>query len=354
MGRIFLCFALSAVGFAAASNQYTLVESYDNTNFFDKFNFIESNYSTGNYNDVDPTQGYINYRNRADAAKLGLIATQGTEMFLGVNHRDMMDPKGKGRDSVRLESKQLYNYGLFISEFTHMPKVGCGVWPAFWTFGDPWPIKGEMDIYENWNLAEYNWMTLHTGNSSIVGNCTISQKNMANPVIATNCDVTFQDANQGENQACSTQESRGQWGSKSGGVYAMEWTSAHVKLWSWGRNSTPTDVKRRQPNPDLWGKPHFFAGGPSCNIDNHFLDQKIVLNIDFCGVAAGNPTLWGQQCRNATGYENCADYVAKNPDDFAEAFWKVKGIDIYQSALNGTRNAARHTKKLLHGARHHH
>ncbi len=75
-----------------------------------------------------------------------------------------------------------------------------------------------MDIYENWNLAEYNWMTLHTGNSSIVGNCTISQKNMANPVIATNCDVTFQDANQGENQACSTQESRGQWGSKSGGV----------------------------------------------------------------------------------------------------------------------------------------
>lgn len=41
MGRIILCFALSALGFAGASHQYALVESYDNTNFFDKFNFIE-------------------------------------------------------------------------------------------------------------------------------------------------------------------------------------------------------------------------------------------------------------------------------------------------------------------------
>ncbi|EGX96811.1 endo-1,3(4)-beta-glucanase, putative [Cordyceps militaris CM01] len=324
----------------APNRQYTLVESYNHTNFFDKFNFFESNYSTGNYNDVDPTSGYINYRNRDDAMKLGLIATQGSEMFLGVNHRDILDPKGKGRDSVRIESKQLYNYGLFIAEFTHLPKVTCGVWPAFWTFGDPWPVKGEMDIYENWNLAKDNAMTLHTGDSKEVGNCTICQENMVNPVVTTNCDVTFQDEHQSPNQACQTLEQGGQWGSQSGGVYAMEWTSGFVRLWSWSREETPADVKCRQPKPQLWGKPLFWAGGSSCDMDSHLRDQKLVLNIDFCGVAAGNPTLWGQQCRNATGYENCADYVAKHPDDFADAFWKVRAIDIYQAASNCTHSLA--------------
>ncbi|KAM0667673.1 hypothetical protein ACQRIT_003180 [Beauveria bassiana] len=352
MSPITLWFALAGLGFASAVNQYTLVESYNHTNFFDKFNFFVSNYGTGNYNDVDPTSGYINYRSREDAVKLGLIATQGSEMFLGVNHRDKLDPKGKGRDSVRIESKQLYNYGLFISEFTHMPKVGCGVWPAFWTFGDPWPVKGEMDIYENWNLAPYNMMTLHTGNSSQVGNCTISQHNMLNPVITTNCDVTYEDAKQGPNQACGTAEDRGQWGSKSGGVYAMEWTADYVRLWSWSRRDAPVDIKLQQPNPQLWGKPFFYAGGSSCDMDAHLRDQKLVLNIDFCGVAAGDAALWGQQCRNTTGYTNCTDYVANHPDHFADAFWKVKGIKIYKSHSNSTKST-KHINRHLHRLRHH-
>ncbi|TQV99080.1 endo-1,3(4)-beta-glucanase [Cordyceps javanica] len=339
MGPFIVWFYLVGIGCARAFNHYILEESYDHTNFFDKFRFFESDYSTGNYNDVDPTSGYINYRNQEDAAALGLIATQGTEMFLGVNHRDVLDPKGKGRDSVRIESKKLYNHGLFIAEFTHLPQVGCGVWPAFWTFGDPWPVKGEMDIYENWNLAKYNMVTLHTGNATEVGSCTISQENMLNPIITSNCDATFQDENQSANQACATEESRGQWGSRSGGVYAMEWTAEHIKLWSWSRDQTPADIKRRQPIPRRWGTPHFFAGGSSCDIDSHFRDQKLVLNIDFCGVAAGNPDLWKQQCLQTTGYENCADYVAKNPDDFANAFWKVKGIHVYRSALNATQDS---------------
>ena len=116
----------------------------------------------------------------------------------------------------------------------------------------------------------------------------------------------------------------------------MEWTSAHLKLWSWSRDSTPADVRSQRPNPESWGMPHFFAGGSSCNVNNLVVDQKLVLNIDFCGVAAGNPTLWGQQCRNATGYENCNDYVAENPGHFADAFWKVKGIDVYQATSNST------------------
>lgn len=117
----------------AAIESYQLFDSYNASNFFDKFNFVESKYGTGNYNDVDLSSGYINYRSRQDASDLGLIATQGSEVFMGVNHKDVLnntDPNGKGRDSVRIESIDRYTHGLFIADFTHLPKPTCGLWPA--------------------------------------------------------------------------------------------------------------------------------------------------------------------------------------------------------------------------------
>lgn len=117
----------------AAIQSYQLFDSYNASNFFDKFDFFESKYGTANYNDVDPTSGYINYRSQQDANDLGLIAYQGEEIFMGVNHKDVLnntDPNGKGRDSVRIESKARYTHGLFIADFTHLPKPTCGVWPA--------------------------------------------------------------------------------------------------------------------------------------------------------------------------------------------------------------------------------
>jgi beta-glucanase (GH16 family) len=54
--------------------------------------------------------------------------------------------------SGRIESK------VNISANSQTPKVrimarvklaaGNGLWPAFWTYGDPWPTKGEIDIIE--------------------------------------------------------------------------------------------------------------------------------------------------------------------------------------------------------------
>lgn len=117
----------------------------------------------------------------------------------------------------------------------------------------------------------------------------------------------------------------------------MEWSSEYIKVWSWSRNGTSKDIRLGKPNPQSWGKPHFYAGGSSCNVSRQVRDQKLVLNITFCGVAAGNPALWGQQCRNTTGYETCAEYVAKHPDDFADTFWRLKKIDVYHVASNGTK-----------------
>ena len=49
-----------------------------------------------------------------------------------------------GRKSVRIESKNQYNDGLFLFDILHTP-YGCGTWPSVW-LADPanWPNHGEI------------------------------------------------------------------------------------------------------------------------------------------------------------------------------------------------------------------
>jgi len=51
--------------------------------------------------------------------------------------------------SGRIESKKLYNPSqqgtLRIAARIKLP-AGEGLWPAFWSYGDPWPTQGEIDI----------------------------------------------------------------------------------------------------------------------------------------------------------------------------------------------------------------
>lgn len=70
-------------------------------------------------------------------------------------------PAGRGRPSVRIETKTRYNSGLFIYDIDHMP-TGPGSWPAFWAYGDNWPDNGEIDILEGIDGRNFNAMTLHT------------------------------------------------------------------------------------------------------------------------------------------------------------------------------------------------
>ena len=38
----------------------------------------------------------------------------------------------RGRDSIRIASKQHYEDSVVVLDLMHMP-TGCGTWPAFWT-----------------------------------------------------------------------------------------------------------------------------------------------------------------------------------------------------------------------------
>lgn len=49
---------------------------------------------------------------------------------LGVDSTNSYSVSDRGRPSIRLESKDTFDQGLFIADFLHMPPSHCGLWPA--------------------------------------------------------------------------------------------------------------------------------------------------------------------------------------------------------------------------------
>ena len=65
--------------------------------------------------------------------------------------------------SGRIESKTLFsannaNKNIRMLARIKLP-VGNGMWPAFWSYGDPWPTKGEIDILEARGNDPYKYQT---------------------------------------------------------------------------------------------------------------------------------------------------------------------------------------------------
>ena len=56
--------------------------------------------------------------------------------------------------------------------------------------------------------------------------------------------------------------------------------------------------------------------------------MSIIINLDFCGVA-GQDSFWNQGC-SAQVKDTCNSYVSGNPGDFADVFFDVAYIKIYE------------------------
>lgn len=121
------------------SNEYSLSESVDGSNFFDNFEF-----SAGE----DPTHGFVTYLTQEAAQQQGLVnLTSSGSVYMGVDSNTILDPtSGPGRSSVRVQSKKTYTNGLFVVDIQHMPESACGIWPAFWSVGSNWPSGGEIGM----------------------------------------------------------------------------------------------------------------------------------------------------------------------------------------------------------------
>ncbi|WQF85823.1 Putative glycoside hydrolase family 16, concanavalin A-like lectin/glucanase domain superfamily [Colletotrichum destructivum] len=304
----------------SAHKSYQVVDSYDSTNFLDKFGFFVSDHSSSNYNDVDPTGGYVSYKSAEEAQSMGILKTVGEDLYLGVDSKSVLDPNGIGRSSVRIESKSKYKQGLFIATFSHLPKPVCGAWPAFWTVGNPWPDAGEIDIVETWNEDNVNKVVLHTDER--IGECRIDGKGMTGTVSKPNC-ANFA-VGQADNEGCAGLDPAAPFGSAEGGVYAMQWTDDAIKVWGFTHANVPADIATN-PNPENWGVPSFTTS--TCAADKLFGEAKLVMNINLCGVA-GQDGIW-DSCKAKAGGATCKEWVAKNPAAFAEVYFQLKSVKVY-------------------------
>ncbi|KIV92814.1 hypothetical protein PV10_04080 [Exophiala mesophila] len=307
-------FSVLSLLVASATASYVLEDDYAASSFASMFDFF-----TGD----DPTHGYVNYINQQQAQNQGMYKVENGAVYMGVDSSNVAS--GRGRDSIRISSKKEYNHGLFILDLAHMPAGACGTWPAFWLLGPNWPYGGEVDIIEGVNTQSANSMALHTD-----AGCSISHTGDFSGTLSTdNCDVAA--PGQGTNVGCAihSQDSSsfGQgFNNNGGGVFATEWTSDYISIWFFSRGAIPSDISGGNPDPSNWGLPAAkFAG--ACDIDAKFQNQKMIMNVAFCGDWAGS--VWSTDSTCAPQASTCQDYVQNNPSAFQNTYWMINSLRVY-------------------------
>ncbi|ORX98538.1 concanavalin A-like lectin/glucanase domain-containing protein [Clohesyomyces aquaticus] len=243
-------------------------------------------YLLSHFTSRDPTNGFVKYLDQEEAQSQGLVSVSGSTA-------------PGGRASVRLEGRKRYNHELFVLDLAHIPSSTCGAWPSWWLYGPgkTWPENGEIDIIEGIHTNAINTMSLYTSNG-----CSISGSDLLDKVITKNCFIHAP---------------------AGGGDYAMEWTSSSIKIWSFSRSTTPSDIGGNSPNPKNWGIPQAnFAG--ECNIERHLPICSSFLIPHFVGTGLEAN---GMATRLAN---TLAEYVEKDPAAFSESYWRINSLRVFQ------------------------
>ncbi|KAK7420855.1 hypothetical protein QQZ08_010184 [Neonectria magnoliae] len=298
---------------------YELATAYVGESLISGFNFIDY---------PDPTNGFVSYQNKEDAFAKSLYSVDPVTnvVRLGVDSTNKY-ALNEGRPSLRLESRESFNRGLFIADFLHMPPSQCGVWPAFWAFGQDWPEGGELDIIEGANLAYTNIISAHTADGCKLGQSdeglfTGERRNL-------DCSVDEANTGCGYNPPASDTSSYGDgFNAVDGGVYAMQWNLDFLHVWHFPRDSIPADIPAKQPDPTGWGLPQAIFGGSQCDVQSFFNDMNLVININFCGDYGDATWTNYETCTKLA--DSCDSYVANNPEAFANAYWDINYIEVYQ------------------------
>jgi hypothetical protein len=290
----------------ASSDCWSLQSKVWGPDFFNFFNFVTAD---------DPTSGYVDYVDQATAESSGYITTyDNNDTYIGCDHTNIAS--GRGRQSVRLESKTTYNYGIFMLYLSHMP-TGCGTWPSWWTYGPDWPNNGEIDVIECVDNIYKDQSTLHTG-----PNCNMDGQpdNYTGSLIQPDCEGDLGCGIINEN----AQSSGAPFNTADGGLYAMRYVSYGVSMWFWNEGSIPENALSDDPNPQTWGEPYanfpFSATCPESNI----VDQTITFDLTFCGDWDG--AVFSTDC---PGMGSCQSFVQNNPAAFDEAYWLIHWMKVF-------------------------
>lgn len=111
----------------------------------------------------------------------------------------------------------------------------------------------------------------------------------------------------------------------------MEWTSDVIQVWNFAAGNIPSDLASGSPDTSKWGIPTFTTTGGIGDIDSHFKDHKMVIDTTFCGNWAGKDYLWqATSCYDKEKYPTCSTYVAANPAKYADSYWLINSVKVYQ------------------------
>lgn len=324
--------ALSMGCIRLAATEYVWSHAYVGPDFFSGWNF---------YTDQDPTHGTVEYVDYSTAVAEGLVDATAERVLMSADTTSSGGP----RRSVRIESKEVYNAGLFVITLDHIP-TGCGTWPAFWLVGSdashPWPTWGEYDIIEGEHSVSHSTTSLHTTSgcdqSSVAG---VSWK-WGTTKPGNNCDIHA--PGQFENQGCGQAGPEGSMGrefnGRGGGTFAAEWDPVgtrfffvgghepRIRTWFWPAGTEPADVLGHRPAPETWGAPYsYFSLDPWRCPSSHFRDMRLIFDLTFCGDLAGST--FASSCPAVAGRMECPEFVANHPQMFADAYWSVRALDVY-------------------------
>ncbi|VDC06419.1 unnamed protein product [Peniophora sp. CBMAI 1063] len=313
---LLICGWLGTVSLVSA--QYNLVKEYAGQGFLDDWTFYGGidNLTWGNATFVDATT--------AATKKLAYVDATTNHTILRVDNSTKVAP-GTPRNSIRINSNDLYGVGsVWVADFLHVP-FGCSVWGAFWSTATSaelapavWPAGGEIDTFEAFNLEKSSQFTLHTEPG-----CSIANSPLAN---STNCDSST-----GGPGCTVTNADPRSYGSAfsqaGGGVFVTELASNGINIWFFSRPDVPGAISNSNGSVDTsaLGTPTIVYPASSCAVDSLFKPQSLVFDITLCGPSlAGNPAIFNRTCPG-TCY---SDYVLDS-SKYADAYFEVASVRVF-------------------------
>lgn len=306
---------------ASFAANFTLVQSYQGSEFFSGWDFTNNfdNTTNGDVEFVDPTLN-SSYSNLAfvDSSGHAIIKVDNTTFV----------PYPDKRDSIKITSKQFYGPGtVWIFDANHMP-YGCAVWPSFWTKGLNWPAQGEIDIVEGINLMQNNQMALHT----FSGCSAASGTDQTGTAGTTNCNSTG-------DAGCTVSENAPNsfgagFASAGGGVWATQFDVSGIYIWFWTRATVPASITTATDSLDIssWGPPSAAYPASGCDISSFFGAQQLVIDITLCGDWAGVPSIYVPQCGGNVSQANTCyvtSVINAGSPNFDQAYFDINYIKAF-------------------------
>ncbi|KAI0358949.1 hypothetical protein OH77DRAFT_1587250 [Trametes cingulata] len=312
-------------GSSTPASPWKLFKSYQGETFFDGWDF---------WNFDDPTHGTVQFLDRDTANSSNLIEINSDGH--AIMRVETTGQVSGNRKSIRITTTATYTGALVLLDAVHVP-TGCGTWPAFWSNGPNWPAGGEIDIVEGVNDYANNQATIHTSHGCTIPSSSSSALKISGNVVGgTNC-AAAETGNAGCGMTATQSNTYGVgFNNNGGGVYAMQWVDSGISVWFFPRNSIPSDITSGAPLPDGWGTPMAHWPATGCDPTKFFSDHSAIFDTTLCGDWAGN--VWNdagaagqeQSCAQRTGVATCADFVKNHGSAFADAYWEINYVKIYQ------------------------